>query len=151
MTRKKVTWSGNQNPPIKSGDYIIDGNMSQWKMDTPVLKGKNNLTFENVNLRNIKGLDEGNKNGKVGKQNLVLNREIDPKDGQEWLIFQNNIRCKGCLIMQKDVPQPVPLTAKQEEAQRFEHAMENLFFDHGGEDIVVQKIADKYGYARVVR
>lgn len=130
MTRKSVTWSRNKTPPLKSGDYIIGGNMSQWKEDTPILKGKNNLRFENVNLRNIKGID------------LKLRLRVE----DEWDIFQNNIRCKGCLIMQKDIVQnPEPT-----EDEKFLNEFHSFAFNHGGENTVVQKIADKYGYTKAV-
>jgi len=141
MWHKNVKWARMESVPLESGDTVECGNMSQWKSDTPVLKSLNNLTFINVNMRNVKGLDLGKQDG---RQSLVLKTEIDPKDGQKWLIFEKNIRCKGCLIMQKDIIKPVLLTPEQEEVKRFEMAMEGLFFDHGGKGPVIQRIADKY-------
>lgn len=115
--------SSMRQPPLKSGDTVMGGNLSQKNEDTDILVGLKNLTFEGVNLKNIKGL----------RLNLVLRVE------NGYRVFAKNIRAKDCLICQADVvPEPEPT-----EAERISMALDDLVHSYG-EQSIISKIAEKY-------
>jgi hypothetical protein len=115
--------SHRKNPLLKSGDSVKGGNLSQEKAGTDILVGLKDLTFEGVNLKNIKGLSLA----------LVLRVE------NGYRVFKNNIRVKDCLIHQEDVvPEPEPT-----EGDRISMALDDLVHSYG-EQTVISKIAEKY-------